>query len=439
VRKKFVLAVGIVLVISSLLFQSASVGFEGPVTGAIFTTLEDGTRVNANHYADKRDVYLDGGPGPNAPQEAAGLPDGSYYFQVTDPSGKVLLSEDPVFCREFRVENGIIAEYVSMGRYYTEVSKGKGKGNGGEALVPCHIDGWEFGKHDTGLDVDHGAVTIQLMPYENTPNRGGVYKAWATPVAYFDGDETAVDNGYYPGYFHGFIPQYSKTDNYKVKLRPKPTPEIEICKYRDTNQNCQWDPEDPPIAGWKITVIDPLQVTNTYYTGEDGCFKIYAPVDGWYIIEEELPEGWSVKVTWVDGVYAIPSEMVLVEVNSKKSMSYKVVYVNYKCPECWKVRGYKYNDLNGDGDLDAGEPGINGWTITLYVKDEFGAWVEIGTRTTGCNGYYQFIICEDGEYKIVEEQRAGWTPTTPPSYEFTGEGNGVYEFNFLNHYPGCGG
>ncbi len=66
-RRRFALAVGIVLVIGSLLFQSASVGLEGPVTGAIFTTLEDGTRVNANHYADERDVYLDGGPGTNAP------------------------------------------------------------------------------------------------------------------------------------------------------------------------------------------------------------------------------------------------------------------------------------------------------------------------------------------------------------------------------------
>ena len=318
---------GIGLVIGSLLFQSASVGFEGPVTGAIFTTLEDGTRVNANHYADKRDVYLDGGPGPNAPQEAAGLPDGNYFFQVTDPSGKVLLSEDPVFCREFRVEDGIIAEYVSIGRFYTEVSKGKGKGNGGEALVPCHIDGWEFGKHDTGLDVDHGAVTIQLMPYENTPNRGGVYKAWATPVAYFEGDPALVDNGYGPGYFHGFIPQYSKTDNYKVK-KGKPVPQIEICKFNDLNWNNKWDQGEPVIVGWMITVIDPLAVMNIYYTGEDGCFIVYAPVNGWYIIEEELPVPWIVTVTIVDGVECVPGEFVLLKVDSKTSLSHSIIYGN---------------------------------------------------------------------------------------------------------------
>ena len=43
--------------------------------GAIFTTLVDGTRVNANIYAAKTDVYLDGGPGNGAPQQSAGASD----------------------------------------------------------------------------------------------------------------------------------------------------------------------------------------------------------------------------------------------------------------------------------------------------------------------------------------------------------------------------
>src|SRR3972149_5877029 len=67
----------------------------------------DGAILNENaHYPDKREVYLDGGPGPNAPKDAAGLPDGDYAFQVTDPSGAVLLSEDAAKCRVVRVDNG---------------------------------------------------------------------------------------------------------------------------------------------------------------------------------------------------------------------------------------------------------------------------------------------------------------------------------------------
>src|SRR5690349_15278596 len=74
--------------------------------GAIFTTVVNGSEVNFNIYAAKEDVYLDGGPGPGAPQGAAGLDDDTYVFQVTDPSGKKLLSQDIALCRQFVVTNG---------------------------------------------------------------------------------------------------------------------------------------------------------------------------------------------------------------------------------------------------------------------------------------------------------------------------------------------
>ena len=168
------------------------------VSGAIFTTLPDGSAVNFNIYPSKDSVYLDGGPPPGAPQTAAGLPDGTYVFQVTDPSGKTLLSTDPANCRQFTVANGIITGVVNVGG--------------------C--------QHVTGLDIDHGAKTVQLMPYLDTPNNGGEYKAWATPLQnYLDGCEafgvanglSVVDCGYTGGDDHGFVPGFSKTDNFKVK------------------------------------------------------------------------------------------------------------------------------------------------------------------------------------------------------------------------------
>src|SRR5437588_8738679 len=52
--------------------------------GSIFTTFGNGTTVNGNIYPSKADVYLNGGP---QNENAQGLPDGTYYFQVTDPMG----------------------------------------------------------------------------------------------------------------------------------------------------------------------------------------------------------------------------------------------------------------------------------------------------------------------------------------------------------------
>ncbi|NUP13069.1 MAG: DUF4215 domain-containing protein [Polyangiaceae bacterium] len=155
------------------------------LTGAIFTTLVDGSRVNANIYDAKEDVYLDGGPGDNAPSGAGALPEGDYYFQVTDPSGKTLLSTDDIECRSFHVnEDGII----------DQVNPGPGG---------C--------EHNTGVDQDHGGVTIQLMPYDDTPNNGDEYKVWVTLVDDYD-----------PGHGkHGFRNRDSKTDNYKVRVEAR--------------------------------------------------------------------------------------------------------------------------------------------------------------------------------------------------------------------------
>jgi hypothetical protein len=328
-NKRKILSVLVILAMVTTVFLASNAVVadteSSPVTGAIFTTLEDGTRVNANIYESKLDVYLDGGPGPNAPQEAAGLPDGNYYFQVTDPSGKKLLSEDPVRCREFRVEGGIIVEFVSKTR--GDMYK---VGNGANGVwVPCHIDGKENGQHDLGWDIDHNALTIQLMPYKDTPNKGGVYKVWATPIEQFVGDPDKVDNGYKPGQFHGFIPRYSKTDNFKVRLRKETeTPEIKICKFKDCNSNGVRDSWEWELSGWKITVTDPLGVKNTYYTNDDGCVIVYAPADGEYIVRED-PNGWTVTGTYINGVQVLPTIEVSLSVKARHSMSYSVIFGNH--------------------------------------------------------------------------------------------------------------
>jgi len=170
----------VVLVVVAGLILSSTAALARAPSGAVFTTVEDGTQVNANIFEYEWDVYLDGGPGPDAPVDAAGLPAGDYVFQVTDPSGETLLSLDPPECRVFHLdESGLITGVVPAGgceRY-------------------------------TGYDVDHGAATVQLWPFDPTPNAGGVYKVWVTPWEQFDPAG---------GEYHGFTSSASKTDAFKV-------------------------------------------------------------------------------------------------------------------------------------------------------------------------------------------------------------------------------
>src|SRR5262245_30121689 len=214
--------------------------------GAIFTTNVNGARVNQNTFENKCDVYLDGGPGINAPQTAAGLPDSDYYFQVTDPSGKTLLSTDAVQFRRFHVAGGIITGLSAPGN------------------------------HGTGLDVDHGAVTIQLCQYLDTPNNGGVYKAWVTAVDDFVGDPTKVDNPCGHGCFHGFVPATSKTDNFKEKNNQF------ACLAVNKLIDGVW------VAGWEFVITDPLGsvVQGPLFTAHTKDCNVFNLTAGTYFVTE---------------------------------------------------------------------------------------------------------------------------------------------------------
>jgi hypothetical protein len=209
-------------------------------SGAIFTTVADGSEVNFNIYLAKEDVYLDGGPGVGAPQTAAGLDDGTYVFQVTDPSGKTLLSTDPAACRRFAVAGGIITSVAPSGA--------------------C--------AHVIGLDIDHGATTVQLMPYNDTPNPGGEYKVWATLVEDYACDLSVVDCGVQGSNKHGFIPRHSKTDNYKVKGS---IGEGDVRFFRDYNGNGEQESWEELIDGLSATWTDTNGASNvkwSYYAPE---------------------------------------------------------------------------------------------------------------------------------------------------------------------------
>jgi uncharacterized repeat protein (TIGR01451 family) len=92
--------------------------------------------------------------------------------------------------------------------------------------------------------------------------------------------------------------------------------------------------------------------------------------------------------------------------------------------QCY-IEGYKYLDINGNGDRDAGEPGLNGWTINLSN----GSSTITANDPNGDPGYYRFDNLADGTYIASEDcsdQGTGWvqTETTPTN----GCGSGVHNF-----------
>lgn len=165
------------------------------VSGAIFTTNLNCTIVNQNIFNSKEDVYVDGGP----TQPHAGLPDGNYFVQVTEPSGTVLGK--------------------SLTAIVT-VSGGK--------FVTCYQLSAILNKASDGT-----------LGYDDTTNNGGVYKVWVSI------DPTFPNSS-------------SKTDNFKVEpqiIIPQ-IPHLLVDKFYDKNTNGTWDAGELEITGWKVNIRD---------------------------------------------------------------------------------------------------------------------------------------------------------------------------------------
>jgi len=194
----------VLVIVGAIFATTAGVASAEPVSGAVFTTDSACSGTDLNLYGAKSDVYLDGGP---AHSGAAGLPDGSYYVQVTDPSGAMVLGK-------------------SAGADATVLN--------GE-FVQC------YQLTDTLYTASSGFTT---KGYDDTPNAGGVYKVWVS---------TSSD----------FTNSVTKTDNFKVEACD---PETEDCtpvfsqnrltveKFYDADANGLWDNADTEILGWQVRI-----------------------------------------------------------------------------------------------------------------------------------------------------------------------------------------
>lgn len=124
------------------------------------------------------------------------------------------------------------------------------------------------------------------------------------------------------------------------------------------------------------------------------------------------------------------------------------------------VSGYKWNDVNGDGQWNDGEEPIDDWAITLEMQDVDGEWVSYpdsgnNTTLTDESGRYEFtdlMLLEEDDgtftvptYRVCENQQdTDWEQTYPivgdchqfnvteSGQEFSGNSGVAEDFNFGN-------
>lgn len=95
----------------------------------------------------------------------------------------------------------------------------------------------------------------------------------------------------------------------------------------------------------------------------------------------------------------------------------------------------KFEDLNGNGVRDAGEPGVPGWTFRLVNPQGNGSVV-----VTGPDGSVTIPSVPAGSWTVTEVMEPGWVPITNVTGPLTIPANGIGVYAAANARPApiCG-
>ncbi len=169
-------------------------------------------------------------------------------------------------------------------------------------------------------------------------------------------------------------------------------------KFEDSNGNGVRDDGEPGVAGWTIDLLDPADtsiILRQVTTDSDGNFTFRSLPPGTYLIREEVQPGWR----------QMTPDPAAITLGATQNVA-GVTFGNFKLIT---VSGLKYNDLNGNGTRDSGDPGLAGWTFQLTNLGDNS----VVSATTDASGAFAFTGVGPGTYRLREVPQPGWGPTTP--------------------------
>ncbi len=191
--------------------------------------------------------------------------------------------------------------------------------------------------------------------------------------------------------------------------------EINGHKWNDVNGNGIHDQGEPPLAGVTIQMVNMRgdSVISTV-TDSNGRYEFTNLEAGTWRVSEVVPEGYR------------PTTPDQVELTLQSGDSREVDFLNTS--ELGSIAGTKWNDRNGNGVVDAGETGLAGVTIQL--------WMGIDLKTevvSGADGAYIFKDLPAGDYIVMEVVPQGYYPTSTTSRPVAlAAGEARVDIDFLN-------
>ena len=206
-------------------------------------------------------------------------------------------------------------------------------------------------------------------------------------------------------------------------------------KFHDRNADGDRDTGEEALAGWQIKLFrdadgdkvledsddgvtgngaNPFRPTAT--TNGQGAYEFLNLPNGDYIVCEVRQAGWNQSLP-----NAGTSDKADCSVDSTLAAlgrGFEMAGADHTGNDFGNYQngrksGTKFEDLNGDGDRDAGEPGLEGVQIHLFGTDGLGNAVH-RHPVTDANGNYTVLV-PPGTYTVCESVPSGYTQSFPTS------------------------
>jgi serine-aspartate repeat-containing protein C/D/E len=191
-------------------------------------------------------------------------------------------------------------------------------------------------------------------------------------------------------------------------------------KYHDLNADGDQDGGESGLQNWRVYIDS--NNDNNFDAGEPNAIT---DADGNWTLPVQKPGSYSIREdqNTVTGTWfcSDPSTSDAAPADQSEQCEFDVTLVSGTATSGLKFGNYqnvapsgvKYHDLNGDGDQDGGEPGLQNWTIFIDGNNNNALDGGETSTTTDSNGNWTLPGQKPGDYEIREVTQANWFCSDP--------------------------
>ena len=194
--------------------------------------------------------------------------------------------------------------------------------------------------------------------------------------------------------------------------------------WNDLNLNGAQDAGEPGIAGVALTLSGTSAAggaaSATATTDANGRYAFAVP-PGTYTVAASAPSGYTATATGKGTTATDSNPSPSATTPGTLTAGGSDLTLDFGFYQPVSIGDFVWQDVNGNGVQDAGEPGLAGVTLTLIGTSAAGKSIN-ATTTTDANGHYSFSA-PSGAYTVTVSAPAGYTATA------TGKGTTATDSN----------